>query len=335
MGHCQHPAADVASLAPRAARLGGFDCRHGGGSNPLRTVHQQSDQCRPAGMVDRGERSSRHRGADCLAQPANPPLGVQPATHRRAIAIISERTVPARTNARSCRCAVDPESGRVCLACPRAGSARAAQRPHAFAQRSIRLLASNSTGCVGERQTLSAKDRCVLHRRIAGNFPGTSTAAHYHHVRVTGSRGGLLSIELVPLCTLHAQLKAPIVVGAGCAGTRRIVEVASIAVKGDRLSGEMVGAASADWIIIGPEGTATIDARVTLRTDDGAIIFTQYNGKLAADLLRGMKLPATGYVAPRFETSDQRYAWLNRIQAVGKGTINEDFSLDYEWYEVR
>ena len=144
-----------------------------------------------------------------------------------------------------------------------------------------------------------------------------------------------MSIELVPLCTLHAQLKAPIVVGAGCAGTRRIVEVASIAVKGDRLSGEMVGAASADWIIIGPEGTATIDARVTLRTDDGAIIFTQYNGKLAADLLRGMKLPATGYVAPRFETSDQRYAWLNRIQAVGKGTINEDFSLDYEWYEVR
>jgi hypothetical protein len=157
----------------------------------------------------------------------------------------------------------------------------------------------------------------------------------YHHVRVIGSRGGLLSIELVPLCTLHVQLKAPIVVGAGCAGTRRIVEVASIAVKGDRLSGEMVGAASADWILIGPEGTATIDARVALRTDDGAIIFTQYNGKMAADLSRGMKLPATGYVAPRFETSDQRYSWLNRIQAVGKGTINEDFSLDYEWYEVR
>ena len=144
-----------------------------------------------------------------------------------------------------------------------------------------------------------------------------------------------MSIELVPLCTLHVQLKAPIVVGAGCAGTRRIVEVASIVVKGDRLSGEMVGAASADWILLGPEGTATIDARVTLRTDDGAIIFTQYNGKMAADLSRGMTLPATGYVAPRFETSDQRYAWLNRIQAVGKGTINEDFSLDYEWYEVR
>lgn len=144
-----------------------------------------------------------------------------------------------------------------------------------------------------------------------------------------------MSVELVPLCTLHIQLKAPIVVGAGCAGTRLIVEVASIAVKGDRLSGEMIGTAAADWILVGPEGTANVDVRAAMRTDDGAIIFIQYNGKIAADVSQGMKLPATGYVAPRFETSDQRYAWLNRIQAVGKGTLHENFSLDYEWYEVR
>ena len=49
----------------------------------------------------------------------------------------------------------------------------------------------------------------------------------------------------------------------------------------------------------------------------------------------GMQFPMTAYVAPRFETGDARYAWLNRIQAVGKGTLNEDLSVDYEWYEVR
>ena len=48
-----------------------------------------------------------------------------------------------------------------------------------------------------------------------------------------------------------------------------------------------------------------------------------------------MPLPATIYVAPRFETCGERYAWLNRIQAIGKGTVHEDLSLDYEWYEVR
>jgi uncharacterized protein DUF3237 len=144
-----------------------------------------------------------------------------------------------------------------------------------------------------------------------------------------------MAIELVPLCTLQVQLKPPIEVGTGCAGTRVIIEVADIQVKGDRLRAEMAGASVADWVLIGPEGTGTLDVRATLRTDDGAIIFTQYNGKVAADLSQGLQLPATAYVAPRFETCDERYAWLNRIQVIGKGTVHEDLSLDYEWYEVR
>jgi hypothetical protein len=142
-----------------------------------------------------------------------------------------------------------------------------------------------------------------------------------------------MAIELVPLCTLRIRLKPPIAVGAGPAGIRRIVEVASVQVEGDRLRGEMLGAATADWMTVGLEGTATVDARVTLRTDDGAVIFVQYKGRL--DVSRGMQFPMTGYVAPLFETGDERYAWLNRIQAVGKGTLYEDLSLDYEWYEVR
>ena len=95
----------------------------------------------------------------------------------------------------------------------------------------------------------------------------------------------------------------------------------------------MLGAAAADWVTVGPDGTGGLDIRETIRTDDGATIFVQYQGKL--DLSKGMQFPMTAYVAPRFETGDERYAWLNRIQAVGKGTLNEDLSVDYEWYEVR
>jgi len=142
-----------------------------------------------------------------------------------------------------------------------------------------------------------------------------------------------MAIELVPLCTLHVQLKPPIEVGAGPCGTRVIVEVASTVVKGDRLRGEMVGAAAADWLLIGPDGTATLDVRWAFRTDDGATIFSQYHGR--SDASQGLNLPATVYVAPRFETCDERYLWLNRIQAIGKGIVHEDLSLDYEWYEVR
>jgi hypothetical protein len=142
-----------------------------------------------------------------------------------------------------------------------------------------------------------------------------------------------MAIELVPLCAVHIQLKPPIEVGAGPHGTRLIFEVASAQLKGDRLSGEMVGSAAADWLLIGPEGTGTLDVRWAFRTDDGANIFTQYHGR--SDLAEGLNLPATIYVAPRFETCDERYMWLNPIQTIGKGIVHEDLSLDYEWYEVR
>jgi hypothetical protein len=142
-----------------------------------------------------------------------------------------------------------------------------------------------------------------------------------------------MAIELVPLCTIHLQTRPPIEVGAGPAGTRMIIEITSVQVKGDRLNGEMLGAAAADWATIGPDGMGTLDIRETIRTDDGATIFVQYQGKL--DLSKGIQFPMTAYVAPRFETGDERYAWLNRIQAVGKGTLNEDLTVDYEWYEVR
>jgi hypothetical protein len=142
-----------------------------------------------------------------------------------------------------------------------------------------------------------------------------------------------MAIEVVPLCTIRIQLKPPIEVGAGPAGTRMIFELASAEVKGDQLRGELLGAAAADWAVLGPEGTGTLDIRWTLRTDDGATILVQYHGLL--DASQGLQFPMTIYVAPRFETGDERYAWLSRIQAIGKGTLHEDLSLDYEWYEVR
>ena len=142
-----------------------------------------------------------------------------------------------------------------------------------------------------------------------------------------------MAIELLPLCTMRVQLKPPIEVGTGPAGTRLIFEAESAKFDGERFSGKMVGAASGDWLLIGPEGTAMLDIRATFRTSDGAVVFGQYHGRM--DASDGMDLPKTIYVTPRFETGDQRYAWLNRVQAVGKGIVHEDLTIDYEWYELR
>lgn len=100
-----------------------------------------------------------------------------------------------------------------------------------------------------------------------------------------------MAIELLPLCTIRIQLKPPIDAGAGPAGTRMIFELASAQIKGDRVAGALLGAAAADWAVLGPEGTRTLDIRWTLRTDDGAAIFVQYHGRL--DASQGLQFPMT------------------------------------------
>jgi len=40
------------------------------------------------------------------------------------------------------------------------------------------------------------------------------------------------------------------------------------------------------------------------------------------------------YTAPRFDTGDERYARLNKIQAVAKGRL-DGTTLRYEVYELR
>jgi uncharacterized protein DUF3237 len=136
-----------------------------------------------------------------------------------------------------------------------------------------------------------------------------------------------MSVELVPLCTIEISLRAPLVLNNCPVGARWIVEVESATVKGDRLNGVAKGNANADWATIGPDGTASLDVRVLMETDDEALIFTHYTGRLDLETM-------TAYAAPRFETGDERYAWLNKIQAVGKGKL-DGTTLTYEWYEVK
>lgn len=140
-----------------------------------------------------------------------------------------------------------------------------------------------------------------------------------------------MAIELVPLCTVEVTLRSPLILPATPLGDRWIFEVESARAEGERFSASLKGVAAADWLLIGPGGVGTLDIRVLMETDDGAMVFAQYHGRV--DLSGGLDAP-TIFVAPRFETGDERYQWLNRIQAVGKGTLAGN-QLSYEWYEVR
>ena len=137
------------------------------------------------------------------------------------------------------------------------------------------------------------------------------------------------SPALVPLCSLDITMGETLLVGDGPAGFRVVAEVAGGTVSGDRLRGSLAGNAMADWIVVNG-GIATVDVRGVLRTHDDATVYVQYRGRI--DMSNG---PGTApiYVAPTFETADERYAWLNLVQAVGVGTLDGEH-LHYDWYEV-
>lgn len=142
-----------------------------------------------------------------------------------------------------------------------------------------------------------------------------------------------MTIELVPLCTATLKLAEPLMLPDGPAGTRVIVEVEELVTEGERLRARQKGRAAADWLTVNAALLGTIDVRALLETDDGALIYTWYQGRL--DLSQGTG-SSPAYSAPLYETGDERYAWLNRIQAVAKGTVSEGGRvLTYEIAEVR
>ena len=138
-------------------------------------------------------------------------------------------------------------------------------------------------------------------------------------------------VELIPLARASATLSPPVVLPNTPAGTRVIFEMTDYRFEGERFTARQKGVAAADWLVVGPDGTGTLDVRVTLETRDGALVLLRYGGRV--DASRGLG-GAPIYAAPQFETGDERYAWLNRIQAIAKGTLDGN-ALVYEVYEVR
>ncbi|HJQ85638.1 MAG TPA: DUF3237 domain-containing protein [Candidatus Binatia bacterium] len=138
-------------------------------------------------------------------------------------------------------------------------------------------------------------------------------------------------IELVPLARATVTLSPPIVLPSTPSGMRVIFEMTGYRLEGERLRATQRGAAAADWLVVGPEGTGTLDSRVTLETAEGTPVLLHYGGRV--DASRGLGGAAI-YAAFQFETGDERYAWLNRLLAVGKGTLDGS-TLAYDVYELR
>lgn len=134
------------------------------------------------------------------------------------------------------------------------------------------------------------------------------------------------SAELRPLCRVSYEIGEPISVSSGAAGGRTVGEIISARFDGERLRASLKGVAAADWAFVEPSGRVLIDARLTIETDDGAVILVNYLGRM--DARSGII-----YSSMYFETGDDRYEWLTRILGVAKGSARGP-TVEYDVYEV-
>jgi len=125
-------------------------------------------------------------------------------------------------------------------------------------------------------------------------------------------------------------------------GVRKIAAVTGGTFEGERLRGTVVSPPCGDWLLLRTDGVLCLDVRLTLKTDDGALVFMHYKGmrhgpKDVIDRLgRGEVVdPAAYYMraTPVFETASDKYSWLNRAVFVAVGRRNAVGPI-YDVHEV-
>ena len=149
-------------------------------------------------------------------------------------------------------------------------------------------------------------------------------------------------MNLQHLLRAEITLAPPQELGDTPLGRRRIINITGGRFTGERLSGRVLPG-GADWQIIRSDGVADLDARYTLETSDGALIYVRNHGlrhgppEVLKRLMSGENVDPSLYymrTSPTFETGDARYAWLNRIICVATG-VRRAAAVELDVYEVK
>jgi hypothetical protein len=138
----------------------------------------------------------------------------------------------------------------------------------------------------------------------------------------------MLPLRSELLFTLTGLVSPAVDIGVSPLGHRRVIPIDGGEFEGPKLRGRVLPSGGADCMLVDAEGVAHLDVRLVLLTDDGERLYMQYRGlrhgpsAVMARLERGEPVEPDEYyfrIVSFFETSSKRYAWLNRIVAVGVG----------------
>jgi hypothetical protein len=154
--------------------------------------------------------------------------------------------------------------------------------------------------------------------------------------------------EFLTTVSIELDADAPLPVGRSPWRIRRVSYIARGGFEGPRLKGQVLQGGG-DWSELGQDAAGNaltfVDVRSLWRTHDSALLYVTYNGRLVIpkdvlgefrDSAKVEELdPAKYYfrISPTFETSDEKYQWLNAMVGVGlgrrtaKGVVYDIFAL--------
>jgi hypothetical protein len=151
----------------------------------------------------------------------------------------------------------------------------------------------------------------------------------------------LKTVRTRPLFILRLRVPPLYVVGATPNAFRRVGVIEGGTFEGERLSGEVLPGGN-DWQAVRDDSCTKLDVRIVLKTTDGALIVMTYQAlrcgpkSLMQKLDSGEAVDPSSYyfrMNPMFETSAEKYDWINRIIAVGAGDRRSDGPI-YSIFEV-
>ena len=141
--------------------------------------------------------------------------------------------------------------------------------------------------------------------------------------------GQELELQYEFLFDLTATLDEPIKIGQTPFGERVIYPVTGGSFEGPKIKGKVL-ANGGDWLTRLDSTTSKLDVRAVAETEDGELIYTYYEGFIH------FNPDGTYYFRtnPVFQTSSEKYKWLNHTIAVGVGKLT-DTGVAYKVYAIK
>ena len=133
--------------------------------------------------------------------------------------------------------------------------------------------------------------------------------------------------QLEFIFAVRVTVSAPLDLGDVAKGGRRIIPISGGEFSGPQMRGTVIPG-GADWQVLRHDGVAELEARYTLRTDDGALIYVRNLAlrhgppEVIAALAAGEPVSPGSYYfrgTTFFETGAARYAWLTKTIVVCTG----------------